>query len=433
MRAAGVPMLPATRFRNSRSNIMTLPTSRIAAAAVVVLVAPSLRAQFAEPFDSQATADITEVSDLDTTVTYVDYSNMTVGASTFSIPEAPRRIPGSAPTRGVLIQCNTQGFATGTNLLAGANNPLVFSGRYRLSFDAWINVPIPVPSGGTEQLLWGVGVDNIAPIEARHNRGAGTAGIYGWICGENGYGTEDACINDGDLELADLGDLVSGESAPFNAAFDSNPFGGPNGCAGNSWVRVDIDQDTNGTRVYFNGVEFFNEPSGVALPGHAMIGYEDPFGSISGSPDAQWGLLDNFRVSTPSGCGSLGAAVNVGTSAGGEILNGGAPPAIAAPISLRLRGGPASAPVALISGFPAPVSIPVPFGLNCTVNLDIITLDGVFPSFTNADGGAVVSLNVPNNPVFCGLNQGWHWFWLDFANPACPFVVTDGLHTTFGS
>ena len=41
----------------------------------------------------------------------------------------------------------------------------------------------------------------------------------------------------GDFELADLGDLVSGESAPFNAAFDSNAVGGPNGCAANTWVQ----------------------------------------------------------------------------------------------------------------------------------------------------------------------------------------------------
>ena len=192
---------------------------------------------------------------------------------------------------------------------------------------------MPVPSGGTEQLLWGCGVDNILPIEARNNRGTGTFGIYGWLAGENGYGTEDACINDGDFELADLGDLVTGESAPFNAAFDSNAVGGPNGCAANTWVRVDIDCDANGTRVYFNGVEFFNEVNGIAQPGHVMIGYEDPFGSISASPDGQWGLLDNFRVTTPAGCGTIGSSSNSGAPATGEILNGSAPPAISAPLT----------------------------------------------------------------------------------------------------
>jgi len=410
---------------------MTRNLPRFFSIIVGLLAASGIRAQFSESFDSQATADITEVSQPDTTVSFVDYGTLTVGSSTFSIPEAPRRIAGSAPTRGVLVQCNTQGFATGTNLLAGAT-PLTFAGRYRLSFDAWINVPLPLPTGGTEQLLWGVGVDNIAPIEARNNRGAGTGGVYGWICGENGYGTEDAAINDGDFELADLGDLQPGENVPFNEAFDSNAVGGPNGCAANTWVRVDIDVDANGTRVYFNGVEFFNEVT-VPLPGHAMIGYEDPFGSISASPDAQWGLLDNFRVTTPSGCGALGSVATQGNAPVGEILNGGAPPAISAPLSIRLRGGPVNAPVFLATGQPSPVTLPIPLNPTCSIDVELVTLESLLPVLTNADGGGVWSISVPNNVAFCGASQGWQWLWLDLANPACPFMLTQGLATTFGS
>lgn len=406
---------------------------RILPVVIGVVAATGLRAQFSETFDSQATADVSIVAESDTSVTFVDYSNMTVGATNWSIPEAPRRIGGSAPTRGVLVQCNTsQGAGTGCNIFAGLT-PLTFSGRYRLSFDAWINVPVPVPSGGTEQLLWGCGVDNILPIEARNNRGTGTAGIYGWLAGENGYGTEDACINDGDFELADLGDLVSGESAPFNAAFDSNAVGGPNGCAANTWVRVDIDCDANGTRVFFNGVEFFNEVTGIAQPGHVMIGYEDPFGSISGSPDGQWGLLDNFRVSTPTGCGTIGSSANSGAQATGEILNGSAPAAISAPLSVRLRGGPVSAPLFLATGFPAPVTLPVALGANCVIDVELASLDALLPAFSNGDGGGVVTVSVPNSPALCGASQAWQWLWLDFANPACPWVTTNGLVTTIGS
>ena len=87
----------------------------------------------------------------------------------------------------------------------------------------------------------------------------------------------------------------------------------------------------------------------------------------------------------------------------------------------------------MITGFPSPVSLTAPISATCAVNLDIVTLDEILPAFTNADGGAVFSVVVPNNASLCGFTQGWHWFWLDFANPACPFVVTDGLHTTFGS
>ena len=406
-------------------------TNRLLPLSIGLLAATGLRAQFSEGFDSQATADVTVLTQPDNIVTFVDYSNMTVGSSTFNLPEAPRRIPGTAATSGVLIQCNvTASAASAVNLLAGAT-PILFTGRYRLSFDAYINVPLPLPGGSTEQLLWGVGVDNIAPIEARNNRGTGTNGIYGWLAGENGYSTEDACINNGDAILLDLGDTQPGENVPFNEAFDSNSIGGPNGAAANTWVRVDIDVDANGVRVYHNGVMFFDAT--IATPnGYAMIGYEDPFNSLGTNPDAQWGVLDNFRVTTPSGCGMLGTSIKQGTATTGEIL-GDAPPAISAPMTVRLRGGPTSSVVFLMGGLPSPVTIPVPLGPTCTVGSELLTLDAILGVPTNGDGGSILTLEVPDNPALCGQSLGFQYLWLEFANPACPFVVSDGLAVTFGS
>ncbi len=410
---------------------------RILPLTVGLMAATGARAQFAEGFDSQATADVTVISQPDCAVTYVDYTNMTIGSQTFSLPEAPRPISGTAPGRGVVVQCNvTQGFAAGVNILAGST-PITYTGRHRLSFDAWINVPVPLPAGSTEQLLWGVGVDgdpNI--IEARNNRGGGTQGIYGWLAGENGYGTEDAAINEGDLELADLGDLQPGEDVPFNEAFDSNSVGGPNGCAANTWVRVDIDVEANGlgVRVYFNGVEFFNE-QGLTNPvsGYAMIGFEDPFSSLGSNPDAQWCVLDNFRVAVPNGCGTLGAAVAQGTATGGEILNGGAPPAIGAPLTSRLRGGPVSSLALLAIGAPSPVTIPLALNAGCTVNVELALLDAIVTSPTNADGGAIFTIDIPDNAAFCGGVLGFQYLWLDPANPTCPFQLTEGIAYTIGS
>lgn len=407
-------------------------TTRLLPLSVGLLAATGLRAQFAEGFDSQATADVTVLSQPDSFVTYVDYSNMTVGAATFSIAEAPRRLAGSAATRGVLVQCNvTQNLASAVNIVAGAT-PLTFNGRYRLSFDAYINVPVPLPGGSTEQLLWGVGVDSFTPIEARNNRGAGTNGVYGWLAGENGYGTEDSAINNGDLEIADLGDTQAGEDVPFNEAFDSNSVGGPNGCAANTWVRVDIDVDAAGVKVYFNGVMFHDAP-GLAPDGRAMIGYEDPFASLGTDPDSQWGLLDNFRVTIPpASCTTAGIAAQQGTAMAGEILNGGAPPAISGPLTARLRGGPVSSFAFLLAGIPAPFTIPVPLGAGCTINAEVATLDAVITTPTNGDGGAQFSLDIPNVPSLCGLQLGFQYLWLDLATPACPYVVTEGLTYTFG-
>ncbi len=249
---------------------------------------------FAEPFDSAA-ADVTINAQSDTLATFVDYSNFSVFGTAFSIPEAPRPIPGGAATRGVLAQANfSAGVAAGLNIVAGAT-PINFTGDYTVSFDAYMNLSTdPFPAGSTEQLLWGVGTDSADPIEARNNRGGGAAGTWGWLANENGYGTEDAAINEGDVELADLGDTQTGEGAPFDAAFD-NLLGGPHAAPALQWVRVDIEVAGGIVNVLFNDVLFFSEAS-ASTDGFALLGYEDPFSSVSDQPDHQWALFDNFTV-----------------------------------------------------------------------------------------------------------------------------------------
>lgn len=249
---------------------------------------------FAEPFDSAA-ADVTINAQPDTSATFVDYSNFSVFGTNFSIPEAPRPVAGGAATRGVLAQANiSAGVAAGLNILAGAT-PINFTGDYTMSFDAYMNLNTnPFPSGSTEQMLWGVGTDNADPIEARNNRGSGAVGTWGWLANENGYGTEDAALNEGDTELADLGDTQTGEGAPFDAAFD-DLLGGVHAAPALQWIRVDIEVAGGNVNVLFNDVLFFSEAS-ASTDGFAMLGYEDPFSSVSDQPDHQWALFDNFTV-----------------------------------------------------------------------------------------------------------------------------------------
>lgn len=248
---------------------------------------------YAEPFND-ANANVAVNQQADTIVSYVDYSNMTIGGTNFSIPEAPRPVAGGAATRGVLMQANlANGAAAGINMLAG-KTPMSFTGDYTVSFDAYLNVEIPPPSGGTEQLLWGVGNDNAGSIESRNTRNDGAMGTWGWLATENGYGTEDAAIFLDGTELADLGDTQPGEDGPFNAAF-INDIGGPNADPAAEWIRVDIEVAGGNVRVLYNGVVFFDQPS-VGTDGFAFLGYEDPFSSISAGPDSQWGLFDNFTV-----------------------------------------------------------------------------------------------------------------------------------------
>lgn len=410
-----------------------MPVSRPVLAFVSALIAAgALRAQYTEGFDSQATADVTILAEPDTSVAFVDYSNMTVGSALFSIPEAPRRVPGSAATRGVVIQANlTAGVTSAVNILAGST-PIPLSGRYRVSFDAWINVPNPLPSGSTEQLLWGVSVDGIAPIECRHNLALGAIGVYGWIAGENGYSTEDSVICDGGLRLAQRGDQQAGNAPFFNDAFNQPVVGGVTNAPANQWVRVDIDVDPLLVRVFYNGIEFHSVAPLSAPSGFVMLGYEDPFSGVGSNKSSQWGLFDNFRFTTPNGTGTPGLATIQGTASGaGHILNGGAPPAIGCPLTLRLRGGPANGLALLNLGFPAPVTISLPYGA-CTIGSEVVGGVGLVFRPTDGLGNGDHSLDLPAASWLEGVSFGFQFFYPDVASP-CGISHTEGIALTIGS
>lgn len=409
-----------------------LVTRLVLASTATLIAAGAARAQYAEGFDSQATADVTIQAEPDTTVLFVDYGNMTIGTTPFSIPEAPRRIAGSAATRGVLMQANlTAATTAAVNILAGTT-PIPWSGRYRLSFDAWVNVPNPVPSGSTEQLLWGVSVDGVTPIEARHNLALGAQGVYGWLAGENGYSSEDSVICEGGVRLAQRGDQQTGNGVYFNEAFNQPVVGGLFNAPANQWVRVDIDVDALGVRVFYNGVEFHNVTPTQTVAGYAMIGYEDPFSGVGSNKDGQWGLFDNFRVIVPGGTNTIGSSAVQGAASGAaHILNGAAPPAVAAPMTIRLRGGPSSGLALLNMGFPSPITIPVPLGA-CTLGSEVIGDLGLVFRPTDSLGNGEHTIDIPAATWLQGVSFGFQFFYLDPASP-CGISQTEGLGMTIGS
>ncbi len=230
----------------------------------------------------------TVATQTDATAAIVDYSSL-------GIPEAPNMVGGSGATTGVRFDANlSAGSGQAANLIGAITNgnaDLALS-TYEVQFDMWINVGVPIPAGGTEQGLWGIARTTTNPL-GRNNRAADGDGIWGWIAGENGYGTEDAAFFDGTTELADLGDTQPGEDVPFNAAFTSN-FGSADAPA-NSWVTVKISVNNGEVITSFNDVIFFRE-SGLVTSGDVMVGYEDPFGSLSGDPTNQFGIIDNVII-----------------------------------------------------------------------------------------------------------------------------------------
>lgn len=259
----------------------------LAAAVAVALSATSASAQFFTDGLDDVSA-WTVATQPDSTAAVVDYS-------TLGIPEAPNMVAGSGATTGVRFDANlTAGSASAANLIgavSGGNADLALA-TYEVQFDMWINVGVPIPSGGTEQGLWGIARTTGAAL-GRNNRAADGDGIWGWIAGENGYGTEDAAIFDGSTELADLGDTQPGEDVKFNNAFTSN-FGSADAPA-NSWVTVKISVNNGEVITSFNDVQFFRE-SGLVTAGDVMVGYEDPFGSLSGDPANQFGIIDNVII-----------------------------------------------------------------------------------------------------------------------------------------
>jgi hypothetical protein len=278
---------------------------------------------FLEPFDSEATAKVMVLKDVQSAAAFVDYSNYvrsmpgTSGPVTIRIPEAPNRLPGSQPTRGVALSALYSGTPRAINLIAAAaaNGAAVpFSGDHRLKFDLWLSMdPSATTSstGTTESALWGInGLDTV--LLSRSNRTNGR-GIWGWLTNEGGAG---AAAGSGDASLYfNNGELVQreniGDAARFSLAFaQGSPI--PN-TPNNQWSAVEVDVIGTRTVVRINGVVFFDEDPGGQDPdtssGVARIGYEDLFtGSTAFSPNWIFGLFDNFVVESLTGTPSLAIA-----------------------------------------------------------------------------------------------------------------------------
>lgn len=255
------------------------------------------------------------------TVTYVDYSAMTVGALTHNITEAPRQIAGSSPHRGVLIKADYAAVANdrNANLVAlddVGGSRLSFSDNYRLKFDVYLRLSpaitlhangYPNETGTTEHVLWGVGYTATSPL-ARNWRTSRGSGMWGWLATEGGNGA----ANGADASLYMGPTLIGGRNmdnvsaaadlaAYFTPAFGADAAPVPN-CPANQWVEATISVKAGQVTVEYRGAgrtvtKFFeNVPGDAFVAGGAMVGYEDSFASVSFDPDNQWMLLDNMVV-----------------------------------------------------------------------------------------------------------------------------------------
>ncbi len=266
----------------------------------VLIFAASAPAQvlFDEAFDDEASAKVAITETSDTLVEFVDYSNFTLGAVTHSIPEAPNMLPGSTATRGVVMQVNlTENLANLVNLTALENvdgDPAEFSGNFRMTFDMFLGLDPSADrasAGTTHQGVWAIGGDGVVPYGRVNRTDGAIVGTWGWLATDSGYTSEDARMWENGTLLGSRTDAAN--TVLFEEAF---PTGAPIVPApNNSWVAVEVTSLDGVVTVAFNGVEFFSFPS-VSTSGYAVIGYEDPFSSLSFSNDYQFGLFDNWLI-----------------------------------------------------------------------------------------------------------------------------------------
>lgn len=272
---------------------------------------------FSEGFDAAASAKVESNTGSGMIVSYEDYSAMTVGAIVHNIPEAPRPVAGSAPTRGVLMRVDypaNPGIAQRVANLVALNPEgarLALTDNYRLKFDFYLRLSpgvtlsggIPTQAGTTEQMVWGVGYGSTTPLGRGTRSGAGT-GTWGWLATEGGF----SAANGSDASICNGTTIVSGRnmdgsgadtSTYFAPAFGADATPVPN-CPANQWVEAEITAQGGQVAVQYKAAgrtatKFYENIPGT-VGGGVMAGYEDSSASISFDPDNQWMLLDNMVV-----------------------------------------------------------------------------------------------------------------------------------------
>ncbi len=297
-----------------------LPLRTVPALTALLLSATPLPAAdlFSEGFNDEASAKVLSNSGTGMIIQYVDYSLMTVGETAHHIPEAPRHIEGTLPTRGVLLRVNYPASPAVVqrivNLAAADSSGLqrlVLTDNYRLKFDFYLRLSpavtlaggVPTNTGTTEQMLWGVGYNAITPM-GRGTIGTRGSGVWGWLSTEGGYsaanGSDASICTDTAVVMGRNMDLLGLDTATyFSPAFGADASPVPNAPA-NQWVEATITVRGGQVTVQYMAAgrvatKFYENIPGT-VGGGAMVGYEDSASSASFAPDQQWMLLDNMVV-----------------------------------------------------------------------------------------------------------------------------------------
>ncbi len=298
------------------TNIVGSITSSIAS----LLVYPLQATVFADNFDvNTATNWILNTSSTDTLATFnFDYSAL-------GIPAAPNSTNGT--TRGLQMKANLAKGAVAALSLSPTNQ--IFSGDYRLHFDAWINVNGPFPNGGLGSTLFLTGGVGTSGTRAEWNGSGSTADGFYFACdGDGGIsptstGVNDYCVFSGTtVQGSSTGDYFAGtdstargsdnnyyQSAITNARTPPTlqQFTYPQqtnaldpGTFGLAWHDVVVSKRGTTVDWVIDGIRFAVISNATFTANNVFVGHWDPFASLSSNNAVNFSLVDNVRVEQPA-------------------------------------------------------------------------------------------------------------------------------------
>jgi hypothetical protein len=304
------------------SLVVTNASGSVTSSPVSLLVYPPQVALFADNFDANTAANWNQnKSSSDNAITFnFDYSSL-------GIPSAPNSTNSS--TLGVQMKANLTLGAVAAVSLSPASQ--IFSGDYRVRFDAWINVNGPLggsSSGGpgsTEFLTAGIGTSGTR-VEWTGN--ASADGFYFSANGDGG--SSDTATTTADYN-AYLGATVqAAATGDYWAGTDTTARGNgnnyyltafPNGAAapalqqinfpqqsgnlnagtlGLAWHDVIVSRRGSTVDWVVDGVRCCTISNATFTASNVCVGFWDPFSSLSSNNVINFGLVDNVRVESPA-------------------------------------------------------------------------------------------------------------------------------------
>ena len=288
------------------SNSLGSITSRVA----TLTVSPAWVLSFSDTFETNSASRWTLfTSSTDYTTNWaIDYSTQTyvINGVTNFIPAAP----SGTGTHGLKVSCNKNdgtGAAVGLSLYPKG---LTFSGDYILRFDAWVNYAGGPggTNGSTEFASCGL---NHTGTGTRVNWTGATAsdGLFFTWAGDGATGGDDYRAYQGAgsaaptlLSFASSGMSVSGAtrdhySDPFFQSLFHSPTYETQGASGKHWIQCELAYVNKNIYFQINGQLVAQRTNTTTYTsGAAMIGYMDPFASISSVPQDNYEIIDNARV-----------------------------------------------------------------------------------------------------------------------------------------